>query len=322
MDALLAMPMFGQPASDQARMTDIIFMSLLGMSLVVVLFIFGLMLRFIVRYRAGSRSDRTGPVAKTWKFEVAWLAGSIVVALVLFVWAAWQYYGMAKPPVDATTYYVTGRQWMWEVQHPSGVRELNGLHLPVGQPVRLVVTSEDVVHSFYVPAFHIKRDAVPGRYNVTWFRPTKVGRFHLFCAEYCGADHSRMTGWVTVMEPEAYAAWLAGQPDAPTAQPMEQTGLASFRKLGCNQCHKPDTERIAPRLEGLFGKTVTLRNGQTVRADEQYIRESIIEPAAKVVKGYQPIMPTYKGLLDAQQLQQLVAAVRGLENSTKEPVTR
>jgi len=244
-----------------------------------------------------------------------------VVWFGVFLWAGVVYFNRNAPPEDAETYHVIGRQWMWEIQHPTGRRELNELHVPVGRQIKVVLSSEDVIHSFYIPAFRTKQDAVPGRYTTAWFTPTKPGRYHLFCAEYCGADHARMIGEVVVMKPNDYEEWLEENPPAPTVQPMEDAGRTSFRELGCAQCHRPETEAIAPSLEGLYGKERTLRDGSTVIADEQYIRESILDPSARVVRGYQPIMPTYKGMLDERELSQLVTAIRALGEEERAEAT-
>jgi cytochrome c oxidase subunit 2 len=304
--------LFPDSASAAARQIDLIFIGLIIMALLFIVFLFGMMAFFLVRYRAGSKAPRSSVIRKTWRYEITWTAAATVIAIILFVWAAKVYFSLHSPPPDAQTYYVVGRQWMWEIQHPSGRRELNALHIPLGQPVKLVLTSEDVIHSFFVPAFRMKQDAVPGRYTTAWFMPTKPGVYHLFCAEYCGSDHARMTGQIFVLRHDEYEQWLQQTPVPPTAQPLVATGQMSFQVLGCNQCHLPDNDSLAPYLEDLYGRTVTVQDGSTLVADEQYIRESIIDPAAKVVRGYQPIMPTYKGMLDERQLAQLVAAVRGL----------
>jgi cytochrome c oxidase subunit 2 len=205
--------------------------------------------------------------------------------------------------------YVVGKQWMWKAQHMDGLREINELHVPIGRPVKLTMGSEDVLHSFYIPAFRVKADVIPGRYNVLWFTATKPGKYHLFCAEYCGTKHSGMIGWVYAMEPTEFQAWRGGgnASDTPAA-----AGEKLFQDLVCTSCHRDDTLARAPQLKGLFGRTVQLQNGATVVADESYIRESIVNPQAKVVTGFQPIMPTFQGLVTEEQLLQLIAYVRSL----------
>jgi cytochrome c oxidase subunit 2 len=221
---------------------------------------------------------------------------------------------MNRPPDDAMTVSVVGKRWMWKLQHPTGQREINELHVPLGRAVKLVITSEDTIHSFFVPAFRIKKDAVPGRYNVAWFRATRTGTFHLFCAEYCGTEHSKMIGKVVVMEPEDYQTWLAGGP--PPESPVV-AGEKLFTELNCVTCHRPDSAGRGPLLEGIFGRPVKLASGDTVVADEAYVRESIVNPAARVVAGYQPVMPTYLGQVTEEQLISLVAYIESLQVPTE-----
>jgi cytochrome c oxidase subunit 2 len=218
--------------------------------------------------------------------------------------------------------YVVAKQWMWKVQHPGGRREINTLHVPRGRAVKLTLTSQDVIHSFYVPAFRVKMDVLPDRYTTAWFQATKTGTFHLFCAEYCGTEHSLMRGRVVVMEPAAYQAWLGpgaqqepipGMPGTAEA-PLRVHGRGAFFQAGCNACHVPDSDLRAPRLEWLFGSEVQLRNGQTVRADEEYLRESILEPNAKAVAGYPTpsLMPTYRGQVSEEQVVELIEYIKSL----------
>jgi cytochrome c oxidase subunit 2 len=208
------------------------------------------------------------------------------------------------------TVSVVGKRWMWKLQHPTGQREINELHVPVGRAVKLVITSEDTIHSFFVPAFRIKKDAVPGRYNMAWFRATKTGSYHLFCAEYCGTEHSRMIGRVVVMEPEEYQVWLAG---GPTPESPVLQGERLFTELNCITCHRPDSAGRGPVLNGIFGRPVGLATGERVTADEGYVRESILIPAAKVVAGYQPVMPTFQGQVSEEQLIALIAYIQSLQ---------
>jgi cytochrome c oxidase subunit 2 len=205
---------------------------------------------------------------------------------------------------------VVGKQWMWKLQHPTGQRELNELHVPVNRPVRLTMTSEDVIHSFYVPAFRIKADVVPGKYTSTWFEATKTGEYHLFCAEYCGTSHAVMGGRIVVMEPAEYERWLTG---GASAESLPAAGEALFARLACNTCHKSDGSGRGPSLVGKFGKTEKLASGETVAVDESYVRESILNPQAKITTGYPPIMPTFKGLVTEDQLLQLIAYIKSLK---------
>jgi cytochrome c oxidase subunit 2 len=265
---------------------------------------------FAIRFRRRSESERPAAILGSVVLEMVWTAVPLAIVLVVFVWAADVFFDIKRVPPDAMEVYVVGKRWMWKAQHLTGQREINELHVPVGKPVRLMLTSEDVIHSFYVPAFRVKQDAVPGRYSTLWFEATKPGRYHLFCAEYCGTRHWGMIGWVTAMEPTEFQAWLSG---GTAGQSLAGAGQLLFQDLGCGTCHRPDSLARGPNLEGLFGNPVRLADGRTITADETYIRESIVTPSAKVVNGFQPIMPTYQGLVAEEGLMQLVAYVRSLQ---------
>jgi cytochrome c oxidase subunit 2 len=231
------------------------------------------------------------------------------LTMVMFTWGASIFFNASKPPNEAIQIYAVGKQWMWKLEHVEGQREINELHIPVNTPVRLTMASEDVIHSFFVPAFRTKQDVVPGRYSTTWFTATKPGKYHLFCAEYCGTNHSGMIGWVYVMEPVDYQNWLSG---GAAEGSMAENGKKLFEQLACNNCHKDDNSGRGPALVGLFGKQVQLAGGGTVKADEAYFRESILQPQAKVVYGFEPVMPTFQGLVTEEQLVQLVEYVKSL----------
>jgi cytochrome c oxidase subunit II len=323
LEAIFGFPIAPPVASSQAPRVDALFYALLLMSLFFLALIAGMLIFYAIRYREGSRADRsTKGKGSGAKLELIWISGAVVIGLIMFLWGTRVYLVLGKIPDNALTWYVTGRQWFWEIQAPGGRREINAMHIPVGQPVHLVISSEDVIHDFFIPAFRVKMDAVPGRYTSTWFTPTKVGQYHLFCSQYCGADHARMTGTVYVMSRPDYETWLGGTPEAPTAQPLGPPAEVTFRELGCDQCHRPDTDRLAPSLEGLYGSTVLLSDGSTVRADEEYIRESVLDPAAKVVRGYPAIMPTYRGLLTEEQVRLVVEAVKALGQTRPVKETR
>jgi cytochrome c oxidase subunit 2 len=224
------------------------------------------------------------------------------------IWGLKIYVQQLTPPLNAKEFYVVGKQWMWKVEHPDGRREINELHVPKGENIKLKLTSEDVIHSFFIPAFRVKVDAVPGRYNTMWFNAQKTGTYHLFCAEYCGVDHARMIGRIVVMEPHEYQEWLSGT----KSRGATATGEELFIAKACNTCHRPDSSARAPILNGIFGKEVALLGGKTTIADEEYVRESILTPAAKIVSGYQPIMPTFKGQLSEEEIIQLIKYIRSL----------
>jgi cytochrome c oxidase subunit 2 len=301
-------PLFPERASTMATRVDALFFFLLAISVFFSTLIAVSVVAFTVRFRRRSDLERPPALHGSMALELTWSLVPLGIVMVVFVWGARLFFDMNRPPKDAMDVYVVGKRWMWKTQHLSGQREINELHVPVGVPVRLNLTSEDVIHSFYIPAFRIKKDALPGRYSTVWFEATRPGRYHLFCAEYCGTKHSQMIGWITVMEPAAFQAWLAGGATGSLAAAGEQL----FQQLGCSTCHRSDALARGPNLQGLFGSPVRLAGGQVVTANESYLRESIVTPSAKVVDGFQPIMPTYQGLIEEEGLMQLIAYIRSL----------
>jgi cytochrome c oxidase subunit 2 len=292
---------------------DLLFAGLVMMSLAVTALLFILLLSFSIRYRSGSRADRGHRSKKSWHWEVSWTAATLVGFLALFVWGASLYLNVYGAAADALPIYIIGKQWMWKAQHPGGQREINELHVPVHRSVRLIMASQDVIHSFFVPAFRVKHDVVPGRYQELWFEAEKVGVFQLLCAEFCGTDHSRMVGRIVVLDPADYEAWLARQDVSGT---LASEGAALFRQLGCSGCHiggggVPGTVR-APPLDHLYGKPVPLSDGSIVIADERYIRDSILMPRSQVVAGYAPLMPSFAGRVSEDELIRLVAYIKSL----------
>jgi cytochrome c oxidase subunit 2 len=283
------------------------------------LLIFVSVVYFAVKYRRRSEDEPPPPQMRDdLRLEIAWIVVPLVLVMVAFFWGASVYYAMARPPQDALEIFVVGRQWMWKFQHPDGQREINELHVPLGRPVKLTLASEDVIHSFFIPVFRVKHDVVPGYYTTVWFEATRTGRFHLFCAEYCGTLHAGMVGHVVVMEPNEYEAWLSGAmggaAGAAEGSPTSR-GQKLFQDLGCHTCHMQDRQGIGPMLGGIFGKPQKLQNGQSVTADEGYLRESILNPQAKVVAGFQPVMPPYQGRVNEEQLMELIAYIKGLSQT-------
>jgi len=240
--------------------------------------------------------------------EVTWSIIPFGVMLTFFIWGAVVYFQERTPPADSTEVYVVAKQWMWKMEHMEGQREINELHVPVGQNIKLIMTSQDVIHSFFVPAFRLKQDVLPGRYTTLWFKATKPGTYHLFCAEYCGTQHSTMGGSIVVMEPQDYAQWMTGGPSAP----LQETGKQLFVSLGCSTCHRSDIQGRGPNLVGAYNKPVLLEDGRTLTADENYVRESILNPTAKIVSGFKPVMPTFQGIVSDEQLNALVVYVKSL----------
>jgi cytochrome c oxidase subunit 2 len=241
--------------------------------------------------------------------ELAWTLIPFGIVMFLFVWSTTVFFHIARPPDDTLDVLVVGKRWMWKLQHLNGRREINELHVPVGRDVKLTMTSEDVIHSFYVPAFRVKADAVPGRYTSIWFRATKPGRYHLFCAEYCGTKHSQMIGSVIVMEGDQFQRWLGGEIAGLT--PAAE-GEKLFANLGCATCHKPEATGRGPALVGIYGTTVEMEGGDRVTVDESYVRQSIVEPRARIVAGYKPLMPTYRGLIGEQGLMNLIEYIKSI----------
>lgn len=303
------LPFLPEQASTMAPRVDALYCFLIAVSAFFIVLIALLVVWFAVKYRRRSETDRPAPIHGSLALELTWTLIPFAITMVIFFWSASVYVAIARPPDDALQVFVVGKQWMWKLQHLEGRREINELHVPVGRPVKLTMTSEDVIHSFYVPAFRVKQDAVPGRYTTLWFHATKPGTYHLFCAEYCGTQHSGMIGQVTVMEPSDYQAWLSG---GGAKVSLASAGEGLFEQLGCITCHRGDSGARGPQLVGLFGKPVHLQSGQTVIADETYLRESILNPQAKIVTGYQPIMPTFKGLVSEEGLLQLIAYIKQL----------
>jgi len=301
------MPLIPEQASTIAPHVDALFWFLTALSAFFSVLIAVVLLVFAIKYRRRAGNERAEQVEGALALEIIWTGIPFVIAMGVFVWSAMVYVRIYRVPDNAMQVYVVGKQWMWKVQHLEGQREINELHVPVGRPVKLTITSEDVIHSFYIPAFRIKQDAIPGRYTTTWFEATKPGTYHLFCAEYCGTQHAGMIGSVIAMEPADYEAWLGGRKKG-----MVASGETLFQQLGCASCHRSDTGGRGPVLAGLFGKPVKLEGGTTVVADESYLRESILNPQAKLVVGYQGIMPTFQGLVSEDQLLQLITYIKKL----------
>jgi cytochrome c oxidase subunit 2 len=302
-------PLFPETASTHAEQVDTLFFFLLGVSGAFSVAIAVALIYFAVRYRRRSAAETPKPIHSSLALELTWSLVPLAITLVAFVWGAQLFFRSARPPADVMEVYIVGKQWMWKVQHVGGQREINQLHVPVGRPVKLTLISQDVIHSFFVPAFRIHQDVLPNRYTTVWFEATKPGKYHLFCSQYCGTDHAQMVGEVIVMSKEDFAHWLQQGPDGSLAS----EGRKLFRKLQCITCHSADAQARAPVLEELYGREVTLRDGKQVRADDAYLRESILVPDAKIVAGFQPIMPTYKGQVDEEEMLQLLAFIKGLK---------
>jgi len=293
-------------ASSFAGQVDYLFDAMLALSAVVVIGVFAAILWFAVKYRHGSRADRSRSSRRTLGIELAWTLIPLFLFVGIFAWSISLFAYMSRPPIETVPVYVVAKQWMWKVQHPGGQREINTLHLALGQPTRLVMTSQDVIHSFYVPAFRVKQDVLPGRYTQLWFNATRAGTYNLFCAEFCGTDHARMGGLVIVMQPKDYANWL----EAHAGTDLAAQGAALFRRLGCSGCHDPQSGVHAPDLYDLYGSTVPLSDGTQVRADERYLHDSIMLPNKEIAAGYAPVMPSYQGRIGEDDVLALIAYLK------------
>ena len=306
--AQVSVPFAPEQASSFAGEVDMLYLYLVLLTLAFSVLITAAIVFFAIRYRRRSPGEVPRPRAGSLVLEVTWTVIPLMIAMTIFAWGASVYFRLYRAPNNAMEIFVVGKQWMWKFQHATGQREINELHVPVGSRVKLTMTTEDVIHSLYVPAFRIKMDVVPGRYTQTWFEPTKAGRYYLFCTEYCGTNHSGMGGYVEVMEPAAYQQWLSGGGSESAAA----QGQKVFQERGCASCHQEDRQGRGPMLQGLFGKQQPLQDGGVVTVDETYLRESILNPQAKIVAGFQPIMPTYQGQLSEEQVLQLIAYIRSL----------
>ena len=303
------MPLFPDQASTFAPHVDGLYLFLVSLTAFFSLLIGTLVVVFAIKYRRRHENEIPEKVHESGLLEIAWTVIPFVIVMVLFVWSSAVYFRITRPPREAMDVYVTGKQWMWKLQHADGRMEMNELHVPVGRAVRLTMASEDVIHSFYIPAFRFKRDVVPGRFSKAWFEATRPGKYHLFCAEYCGTRHSNMIGWIYVLTPAEYQAWLSG--GAP-GESLAAAGAKRFVENACNSCHAEKPGARGPSLNGIFDKVQRLQGGGTVVVDEAYLRESIVNPQAKLVEGYPPIMPTFQGLISEEALLQLVAYVKSL----------
>jgi len=301
-------PLFPEQASSFARDVDTFYIFLTVLCGTVSVLIFLVIFYFAIKYRRTPQNEVAQEQEPPKALEIAWIVIPFFIFMGIFVWGAWLYFHLSRVPDDALDIYATGKQWMWKFQHPSGQREINTLHVPVNRPIRVTLASEDVIHSLFFPNFRTKADALPNRYRTMWFKATKTGRYHIFCAEYCGTQHSGMIGWVEVMEAADYQRWMAGGAEGSLASQGEKV----FQKYACHTCHTIDATGRGPVLIGVYGSTVTLSDNTTLKADDNYIRESILNPQAKLVKGFQPLMPTFQGQVNEEDLLKLLAYVKSL----------
>lgn len=305
------LPLYPEQASNFAPHVDALMLFIIVTCVFFALAVTVAIIFFLYKFRRKTPDEIGVAIHGDMRLETAWIVVPLVLALAMFAWGAVVYVNFRRAPSDTLDIYVVGKQWMWKLQQPNGQKEINELHVPLGQDVRLIMSSEDVIHDFAVPAFRVKMDVVPGHYNTLWFRPTKVGKYHFFCSQYCGTNHAIMGGWVTVMEPDEYTAWLASS-SGMNANPL-LAGEKLFAERSCLACHASDGKGQGPSLNGLFGGQVRLADGSTVTADEGYIRESILNPKSKIVAGYQPLMPSFQGQLTEEQTLDLISYVKSLQ---------
>jgi len=305
-------PLFPEQASTLAPRVDNLYLFIVAVTAFFAVVVTVVVIVFAIKYRTDDPLAVGARIHGSIPLELAWSIVPFIISLVIFGWAADVFFDLQRPPDQTLEIYATGKRWMWKFQHIDGQNEINELHVPLGRAVKVTFTSEDVLHSLFFPAFRTKADEIPGRYSSVWFTPTKLGDFHLFCAEYCGTRHSGMIGEVVVMEPAAYQTWLSG---GAAEGSLASAGAKLFQDLACITCHRPDAQGRGPVLEGLFGKAQTLQTGEMIVVDEAYVRESILNPGAKITAGFQPIMPAFQGLVTEEQLLELIEYVKSLQAS-------
>jgi cytochrome c oxidase subunit 2 len=303
------LPFWPRTSAVNGDVVNTLYIAELAICALIVLTVVGLMFRFCLVYRRGSSASRANLITKTWEWEIGWTAATLVLFLFGFVWGAVIYIWLYDPPPGELQIYVVGKQWMWKMEHPGGQREIDALHVPVNTTVRLVLASQDVIHSFFIPAFRIKHDVVPGTLETVWFKATKAGTYRIECTQLCGVQHANMTGEVTVMEPAAFGRWLR---DQGVHESLAQQGEALFREHGCSGCHSVNSTVHAPLLNGLYGSLVHLQDGSTRVADERYLRDCILLPRTFTVAGYPPVMPDFSGQLSEDDLVKLIAYIKSL----------
>ncbi len=317
------LPNLTSQASTTAVKVDTIFVVLIALALFFIIAVFSSITFFSIKYRRGSKADRSNPPTQNLKLEAVWIGVPLLLVLSIFVWSASTYFTIINPPGNTLDVYVVAKQWMWKFEHPEGVSEISDLHVPVGQPVKLTMISQDVIHSFFIPSFRTKQDVLPGRYITLWFQATQPGTYNLFCTQYCGADHALMGGRFIVMQPADYQKWLRSPSSTSDLSMVKNTPRATLADLGahlfqsakCDTCHLTNGRGQGPTLTGLYGQQVSLDDGGTVTANESYLRDSILFPDRQVVNGYKSIMPSYKGQLDEDQIVQLIAYMKTLDGT-------
>jgi len=305
-------------ASTVAARVDGLYLFLVGLTAFFTVLIFALFIIFMVKYRRKDPNEVGARIHGGMILEVTWSVVPLFIVMGIFVWSTQIFFAITRPPKETMNVYAVGKQWMWKFQHMDGQREINELHVPVGRPVKVIMTSEDVLHDLFFPAFRVKADVIPGRYTHLWFEATKAGTYPIYCAEYCGTRHSGMIGKIVVMEPHDYEAWVTSGVQEGS---LASAGSKLFQDLACNTCHRADAQGRGPVLANLYGSTVNLQSGESVTVDEAYLRESILRPSAKVTAGFQPTMPAFQGLVSEEGVMELIEYVKSLKgNAVSQPV--
>jgi cytochrome c oxidase subunit II len=302
-------PLQPPAASSIAESVDHLYYFLTGITIFFSVLIFSIIFYFMIKYRRRPGEERAPETHTSMALELSWTIIPSLICVVIFVWSSALFVRNARPPAKSREIFVIGKQWMWQIQHPEGPREIDALHVPVGEPIKLTMTSQDVIHGFYIPAFRVKKDVLPGRYTSVWFKADQAGVYHLFCSQFCGTNHSEMIGWVYVMQPADYAAWLAA---GEQSESMAQQGARLFVQLGCITCHTDQASSTGPSLAGIYGQPEKMQGGGTRVVDDSFVRDAILTPSTIHVAGYPQIMPTFTGQVNEEQVLQLIAYVKSL----------
>lgn len=307
-------PIMPEQASENAKQVDYLFWTISGLTVIFTIIVMMLVLFFVIKYRRGTKASRKNPMSHNTMLEVIWTGIPLILALGMFVWSARGFIKHRTMPEEAMDVFVIGKQWMWHSQHMDGVRENNALHVPVGKAVTMTMISQDVIHSMYLPEFRAQFHVVPGRYTQLTFTPTKPGRYRMLCAMHCGAQHSEMTGWIYVMEPEDFAEWQAQAMDQmrPRSQTLVERGHDLFELKRCGSCHESEDTVRAPSLEGIMGRERTLASGAVITADQDYIRNSILDPNSQIVGNYENLMPAYGSFTNEEDIMALIAYIKSI----------
>jgi cytochrome c oxidase subunit 2 len=308
----LIMPMANSTIAGEV---DALFYFILYASIIIFAIVIAVTAYFLVRYRRKGKNELTSGVDHNLKLEIFWTVVPTILVFIVFYWGFNTFLKMHVAPKDAIEIKTTGQKWFWTFDYPNGAKGVNELIVPLNQPVKLLLSSTDVIHSFFVPEFRVKMDAVPNRYTVAWFEATEVGEYTIFCTEYCGKGHSEMLGKVTVLPNVLYEKWLAeSQEDIPEGMSLEEAGAKLYMSRACNTCHSIDgSVGVAPSFKSIFGSTEKLKDGNSLTVDENYLRKSILNPQAQVVLGYAPVMPTYQNVLSDRQIDALIAYIKSLK---------